>query len=321
MNGTLWKTCLALALFGANGWGENQMNPKSFVYKEVEGLPIELDVYRKEGSTHQPVIVWIHGGALIGGNRGGIKKEQLNLYLDSGYTVVSIDYRLAPETKIPGIVSDVRDALLWVREKGAEKIGVDPDRMGVIGHSAGGYLTLMSGTLVDPPPKALVSFYGYGNIVGDWYSKPDPFYSQQPSVGREEALASVGTTPIATDKNASKPNNRSRFYLYCRQQGLWPELVGGVSPDRDPDFFSPYCPVKNVSTDYPPTLLIHGDKDTDVPVDQSLEMAEALEKAGVPFEKMILEERGHGFDGKGIEKDEKVAEVFDRVIAFLNERL
>ncbi len=317
--GTLSRTFSILMLMGSVAWSESEMKPKTYTYKVVSGLSIELDVYQKGEDEGLPLIVYIHGGALIGGNRQGIKKEQLNLYLDSGYAVISIDYRLAPESKIPEIISDVRDALEWVRDKGPTEAGIDPDRIAVIGHSAGGYLTLMSGRLLDPPPKALVSFYGYGDIVGDWYAKPDPFYSKQEQVTVDEAMASVGVDPVASDKDA--PKNRFRFYLYCRQNGLWPELVGGVSPNENPEFFVPYCPVENVTKSYPPTLLIHGDQDTDVPVEQSLLMAETLMKVGAPFDSMILEDRGHGFDGKGMEKDEKVREVFESVLEFLKKHV
>jgi Tol biopolymer transport system component len=106
--------------------------------------------------------------------------------------VVSIDYRLAPETKLPEIVEDVQDAFRWIRAH-APELSIDPARVAACGGSAGGYLTLMSGFCVKPRPKALVSFWGYGDIVGDWYSRPDPFYLKQPQVSREDALAAVGS--------------------------------------------------------------------------------------------------------------------------------
>ena len=195
------------------GWGKERMTPETFAYKQVGDLTIHLDVYRRGPESPQPVIVWIHGGALIVGDRGGIRTDQLELYLNAGYVVVSIDYRLAPETKLPDIVADVRDALGWVRQKGPAEIGIDPNRIAVIGHSAGGYLTLMSGSLLDPPPKALVSFYGYGDIIGDWYAKPDPHYLQQEKVPEAAALASVGEVEIS---GATQSQDRFKFYLWCR---------------------------------------------------------------------------------------------------------
>ena len=154
--------------------------PMTFVYKTVADCAIKADVYRSTGA-HQSsaAIIWIHGGALISGSRKRIHPEQLRRYLDVGYTLIAIDYRLAPETKLPAIVEDLQDAFRWVRRDGPTLFGVDPERLAVVGHSAGGYLTLMSGFSVSPRPRALVASYGYGDIVAGWYTRPDPFYCQQ----------------------------------------------------------------------------------------------------------------------------------------------
>src|SRR5437764_11904132 len=155
------------------------MTRQTYTFKTIGDCQIQADVYNPSTDGDRPVILWIHGGALIGGSREGINSRQLEKYLDAGYVLVSIDYRLAPETKLPSIIDDLRDAVRWVRGEGPRLFGADPKRLGVIGHSAGGYLTLMSGFCVEPRPQALVSFYGYGDIVGPWYSRPDPFYCQQ----------------------------------------------------------------------------------------------------------------------------------------------
>ena len=169
------------------------------------------------GTGARPVVVWIHGGALIMGHRGGIAdRALLGALTEAGYVVVSIDYRLAPETKLPAIVEDVQDACRWVRERGPKLFRIAPERLAVMGGSAGGYLTLMTGFRVEPRPKALVSFWGYGDIAGAWYSRPDPFYRSQPLVSEEEARGAVGRAVISEDLGK---NDRPRFYLYCRQQG------------------------------------------------------------------------------------------------------
>ena len=289
------------------------MDKQTYVYKIVGDCEIQADVYQIPDDAVHPVIVWIHGGALITGHRGGINPEQLDMYLSAGYTVVSIDYRLAPETKLKAIIQDLQDAFRWVREKGPELFNVDPDRMAMIGHSAGGYLTLMAGFCVEPRPSALISFYGYGGIAGDWYSRPDPFYCQQPPVSKTEAYEVVGGKPISND---SGQNERGRFYLYCRQHGLWPKEVTGHDPDSEPDAFNPFCPIRNVTVEYSPTLLLHGDVDTDVPYEQSVMMADELARVGVEHEFITITNGGHGFDGAGT-KDPMVANAFEQVMTFL----
>ena len=184
-----------------------------------------------------------------------------------------------------------------------------------MGASAGGYLTLAAGLRVEPRPRALVSFWGYGDIAGAWYSRPDPFYSRMPLVPKAEASAAVGG-PVLSE--SSGKNNRHRFYLYCRQQGLWPKEVTGHDPDTEAKAFVPFCPLRNVTAQYPPTLLIHGTKDTDVPYEQSALMAKELRRQGVEHELQTVAEAGHGLAGA---KPAVVAEVQDRVLAFLHKQL
>jgi acetyl esterase/lipase len=290
------------------------MRHETITTKVVGGCSIQADVYRPPDDVVRPVILWLHGGALISGSRNQIHPVQRELYLEAGYAVVAVDYRLAPETRLPEIVEDVRDALDWVRGDGASSLGIDPHRLAVIGHSAGGYLALTAGCLARPSPQALVAFYGYGDIIGEWYRRPDPFYCQQPLVPEDEAYAAVGTRPLSWVSGEDSAR-RSRFYLFCRQHGLWPREVVGHDPESEPQAFEPYCPLRNVTRSYPPTLLLHGDRDTDVPYEQSAMMAAELARVGVTHEFVTIRGGGHGFD-RGMQ-DPTVAHAFDRVLAFL----
>jgi len=287
----------------------------TYTYKTTGDLSIRADVYRKPGETVQPAIFWIHGGALIMGNRRGLNAVQAEKYLDAGYTIIAIDYRLAPQVKVQQIIEDLGDAYRWVRTEGPELFRIDPDRIAVVGHSAGGYLALVAGFTLKPSPRAVVSFYGYGDVAGEWYSRPDQFYNQQPPVTKEEAYQAVGTRVISDDQSG----NRDRFYLYCRQQGLWPLEVVGHDPDRDPGLFDPFCPLRNVTKTYPPTLLLHGENDTDVPYEQSVLMAKELERNGVKHELISMPGRGHGFDRAMGEPE--IAATFERVLRFLDQWL
>lgn len=317
---TLWCV-FSFQPLGAQSSGKGDSliySKRTYIYKIVGDCKISADVYRVPDNSVSPAILWIHGGALIIGNRGMLDREQLELYLKAGYVVVSIDYRLAPETKLAAIIEDLRNAYKWVREKGPELFRIDPNRIAVIGHSAGGYLTLMTGFWVDPPPAALVSFYGYGDIAGEWYSKPDSFYSSQPAVPKEEAYGAVGG-PVISESPFDK---RFRFYLYCRQHGIWPREVTGHDPDKEPSWFTPYCPIRNVTKKYPPAILLHGDRDTDVPYEQSVLMAKELERQGVEHELITMPGYGHVFDLAGKKQKEPViADAFNRVLEFLKKHV
>jgi acetyl esterase/lipase len=291
----------------------------TYTYKIVDKHEIKADVYKGPEEGIQPVIMWIHGGALILGTRDWINIEFLNVWIEKGYTVVSIDYRLAPETKLASIIEDVEDAYYWVRNKGPGLFNIDPDRIGVSGGSAGGYLTLMTGFRVNPPPRALISFYGYGDITGSWYSQPDSFYNQETKVSTEKAYNVIGDS-IISNTPQFLIDGRSQFYLYCRQQGLWPQKVSGHDPDSEKLWFSGYEPLRNISKNYPPTLLLHGEKDTDVPFEQSFLMSEELKQQGVEFEFINNPDWGHGFDFAGL-KDPAVKDAFNKVLKFLEKHL
>ena len=288
---------------------------RTYVYKEINNHPIHADVYRTADDIIKPAILFIHGGALIMGSRIWLDPIQAEKYLDAGFTLISIDYRLAPQAKLSQIIHDLEDAHRWIQSDGQQLLGIDPERIVVVGHSAGGYLSLMAGFLLKPRPRAIVSFYGYGDITGEWYSRPDPFYCQQPLVTREEADQSVGKWVVSEDPSGV----RERFYLYTRQQGIWPLEVAGYDPDKEPEVFHSFCPVRNVTEDYPPTLLLHGDEDTDVPHEQSVLMAKELERQGVDHEMISLSGQGHGFDGAM--QDPVVSGAFDRVLMFLEKHV
>lgn len=101
--------------------------------------------------------------------------------------------------------------------------------------------------------------------------------------------------------------------------GTWPLEVGGVDPAVDPAFFTPYCPDQNVDGDYPPTLLLHGTNDTDVPYYLSVSMRDRLAAVGVEHELITIESGGHGFDGQWWQPEVEDAQA--RVFAFLYRHL
>lgn len=294
----------------------------TYTYKKVGDMEIKADVYRgddakKQPGEKQPVVVWIHGGALIMGNREGIDRRIMDEFAGNGTILVSIDYRLAPETQLPLIIEDVEDAFRWIREQGPKLFHADPDRIAVVGGSAGGYLTLTAGFRVKPRPKAIVSLWGYGDLVGPWYSEPSPHpRHQRTKLSRDEAYQQVAGPPISDARD--RKGDGGAFYQFCRQQGSWPTAVSGWDPKADERKFVPFMPVRNVTADYPPTMLIHGDKDTDVPYEQSALMAAELEKHKVPHRLIRLHNGEHGLTDAD---PEEVDEAYRAAIAFIRERL
>jgi acetyl esterase/lipase len=266
------------------------------VYKSVNGLDIKAEVYSYPDERERAAVVWLHGGALINGGRQGISGRVRKFAMENGYVLVSFDYRLAPETQLPGIVEDLEDAFRWLRKEGVKKFRINPARIAVTGGSAGGYMTLTSGFRVKPTPTVLLSFWGYGDLVGDWYSKPSPHpRHNRVQISASEAFAQVKGPPIANSRD--RKGNGSLFYLHCRQTGTWPKAVSGWSPQAQAQKFYPFMAAKNVTSTYPPTALIHGTEDTDVPFRQSEMMAEEFSKHGVKYLFLPIKGGEHGLAG------------------------
>jgi len=294
-----------------------ETQPETHTYKTVSDLAIKLDVYRPHSELNRAAVVWIHGGALIGGNRSEIDRRVRKHALEAGHVLISLDYRLAPETQLPEIVHDVEDAFNWIRRNGPRLFNIDPSRIAVAGGSAGGYLTLTSGFRVRPRPAVLLSLYGYGDLIGDWYSTPSPHPRHHHSkLTREEAFRQVSGPAIADSRD--RKGDGGAFYEYCRQTGTWPKAVSGWDPIKESERFHPFMPVKNVSAEYPPTVLIHGTSDTDVPYEQSVLMAEQLKQHKVPHELISIPNGEHGLRGG----DPKLIDAaYAKAFAFVDEHL
>lgn len=286
---------------------------KTFVYKKTDNCAIRGELFccnKKEA----PLIVYIHGGGLVWGSRTDLKKEQVNKYTNAGFHVFSIDYRLAPETKLPNIANDVADAIRWLHTEGTEAIGFDATRMAVIGSSAGGYLALLSGTFA-VRPKAIVSFYGYGDIVGDWYTTPSNHYQKMPAIPESFARQLVQNRTISE----APIELRYAIYLYCRQQGKWLDYVFDTDSAHWREELKLYQPMMNIDSSFPATLLIHGDADQDVPYKESIKMHTALQQAGIETELITIPGGKHVFDDDM--NNPVVAETYDKVIAFLQQHV
>jgi acetyl esterase/lipase len=288
----------------------------TYTYKKVGDLEIKADIHRLDDDKMRPVLVWIHGGALMGGGRERFS-GYVHRLIDAGAIVMTIDYRLAPETKLPAIIEDLEDAFKWLHTRGPQLFQADVKRVGVWGHSAGGYLALTAGFRVKPAPQMLVSAYGYGDLIGDWYSTPSPHFGHRRiKMSETDARAQVAGPAIAN--NRDRKGNASAFYELCRQKGLWPHAVSGWDPRSEAEKFYPFMAVKNVTTQFPPTYLMHGTADTDVPYEQSVIMAAEFKKHGVPHEFITLDNGEHDFSGADPAQVEK---AYLGALAFVKKHL
>lgn len=253
-------------------------------YAKAGQKSLQLDIYVPEKTDGpRPLVVWIHGGAWRAGNRDRCPAARL---VPRGYVAASITYRLSQEAIFPAQIHDCKAAIRWLRAN-AEKYGIDPDRIGVWGSSAGGHLVALLGTSGDV--KELEGELGNLNqssrvqAVCDFFGPTD--FTKMDAAGSQ--------------MNHDAPKSPESL------------LVGGAIQEN-PEKVARANPITYVSKDDPPFLIMHGDKDPLVPHNQSELLEAALKKAGVDVTFHTVKGAGHGFGGPEINK--RVDAFFDKYL-------
>jgi acetyl esterase/lipase len=317
---SLLVVCSAIASTGNCAGADAAFTMRTHVFKTVGECQLRADVYWHEDTVARPVIVWLHGGALVMGGRRGVPKNIVDLCRAEGFALVSLDYRLAPEVKLPAIIEDVQDGFRWIHEQGPKLFHADTRRVVVTGGSAGGYLTMMTGICVQPQPTALVAYWGYGDVDGDWYAKPSEHYRKvAPLFTKADADKARSPVPLTgSETNNAALQARPTYYRYLRQNGLWPKEVTGFDLATEREKFTPFCPVRNLTTSYPPILMVHGTEDTDVPYSKSADMARELARLKLRHELVTVPGAEHGLAGGD---KQLVAQAHQRALDFITEHL
>jgi acetyl esterase/lipase len=229
-----------------------------------------LDLYLPEkGQKPMPLIIWIHGGAWLGGSKDN-PSPALRFTRD-GYAVAQVGYRLSPEAKFPAQIHDCKAAVRWLRAKAA-KYELEPNRFAAWGASAGGHLVALLGASGGMPElEGNVNDLKTSSrvqVVVDWFGPTDFL-----QIGNAES----DLKHDAPDSPESK-------------------LIGGPLLENK-DKAAKASPITYVSKDAPPFLIMHGDRDRTVPFNQSELLYAALMKAGVEVTFVPVKGAGHGFGG------------------------
>jgi acetyl esterase/lipase len=270
------------------------------VYWEPIGFrPLTLDLYLppssiEKPSTGFPLVVYIHGGAWIGGDsRQTWPFDDFPSVLASlsakSYVVASIEYRLSSEAKFPAQAQDVKAAIRFLRLN-ASKYGINPAKAVTWGVSAGGHLAALAG--VSCNAEALEPKQPNNPFAP---AKADPLASSNVSDCVQGSIAWYGVFDFATVVAQSEQDKAmSRDFPKAPE---W-QLLGCYGKDCKPEQIAAVSPVSYVDSNDPPMLLIVGAEDKVVPYHQTLEMAEKLKTAGVKHELIVLTGSNHGFMGK-----------------------
>ena len=221
---------------------------KDVEYGRVGERKLVLDLYTpKDLDKPVPGLIFIHGGGWTKGDKADYKYYTVR-FAERGYVVATMGYRFVQEAAFPGCVEDTKCAVRWMRAN-ADELHVDPERIAVIGGSAGAYLAMMAG-----------------------YSATEPrLEGQGGHAGVSSAVAAVVDLYGPTDLTAPEARDHPTVTSFLKQ-----------SYEANPDLYELASPLHHVDAKDPPTLIFQGTLDDLVPVAQSDKLAALLEAVGVP---------------------------------------
>lgn len=264
------------------------------VYGMAGGVELKMGIWQpKQSNNKKPVIIFVHSGGFMSGDKSEIATSPMAAHwLGRGYLVASVNYRLSPKYIFPAEVEDVKCSVRFLRQN-AVKYGINPDKIGACGVSAGGYLVNMMG-LCDASA-------GFDNSGG--------YFNQSSKV---QAVANLfGISDIIYQYEQSK---------YEGANGPTSKFIGGA--DKFYEIAPKANPINYVSSDDPPFLIMHGDQDDQVLPKQSEVLHNKLIAAKVSSTLVWVKNAGHGFAPIGQEpvspatlaRNTMIADFFDKYL-------
>ncbi len=246
-------------------------------YCHLDGEYLRMDLFYPSSGGPWPVLLFVHGGGWTEGDKAGVWTDPVN----AGYLVVSINYRMAPDYLFPAMIQDVKCAIRYLKAH-AKTYNLDPQRIALIGHSAGAHL---------------VALAGLADERAGWDVGP---YQEQSS--RVQAVIPI-SGPYDLDVRFS------------------PDVEMLIQNAFGSDQRSIASPVKYADPKDPPFFIIHGDEDSVVPVEQATLLQEALLKECVPVELVVVKNAGHGLEPITGEIFPSSSQIFQQAILFLTQSL
>lgn len=241
---------------------------------------LELDLYLSEGESPQ-LVVWVHGGAWRAGSK---ERMPLGGLVEHGFAIASVNYRLSPVAEFPAQVHDIKAAIRWLRAHAGD-YGYDAEKVLVAGASAGGHLAALVG--VTNGHAELEGSVGEHGVESSDVSAIVDYY---------------GPTNFLTILGQSTPHG-----LGVRIPAL--QLLLRSQPEDVPGLARLASPVFHVDAGDPPLLLIHGDQDPQVPINQSHELHGAYKEAGLEARVEFEVVHGGAHGGEGFYEEERIARV------------
>jgi len=248
---------------------------------------LRLDLYQPRNRAGAPLLIWVHGGRWEVGSKSPMP---LTALIERGFAIASLDFRPASKARFPGQVHEIKAAIRFLRAA-APRYNYDPRRIGILGASSGGHLAAAVGTS-----------NGHAELEG---SLGD--HGEQSSA--VQAIVSYfGASNLTTILAQSTP-----FGLGIREPAL--QTLLGAAPKEAEALARLASPVFQLDANDPPLLLLHGDQDPQMPINQSHELEGAYQRQGLDVAFIVVHGAAHGGD------EFFAPHNIDRVAAFLDQRL
>jgi acetyl esterase/lipase len=302
MNSTRLAAVVLLSLpFVASAYSANADEPgfkrtEDVIYGRKNGVALTMDVFTPDKPNGYGVILCVSGGWVSA--HEFINPAFCGDTLKRGYTVFAVVHGCQPKYAIPEILLDMHRAVRYIRHH-AKDYKVDPDRLGIMGGSAGGHLSLMQGTAGDEGnPKAPDEVDRQSSRVQAvaCFFPPTDFLNYG-----EPGEIALGRGKLANFRGAfdfQEWDEPTHHFIEITDEKKIEEIGKQISP------------ITHVSKDDPPTLIIHGDADTLVPIQQAQVMVDKFKEAGVKAELVVKPGAGHGWK-EMLADTEKIADWFD----------
>lgn len=239
--------------------------------------PLYLDIYRRAElpSEPLPVVLFVFGGGWVMGDRNQLQHLDLLRLVERGYALVTSDYRYSTDAIFPALIHDVKAAIRWIRANASNQ-GLDPDRIAILGPSAGGHLAALAGTSGD--------VHSLEGDLRDWTPG-----ERMLSTRVQATVDFFGPTDFTVYEAQHRANG-----LGDSDRPWFIDLLVGGPVSEHVDLVQMLNPIRYVDPGDPPFLIIHGDRDDVVPLQQSEMLATALQHAGVDVTFLTIEGGDHG---------------------------
>lgn len=238
-----------------------------FIYHTYNDLNLEATFYPPGTSKSKGIILYFHGGGLIYGYRNDLPKAYLELFLEAGYGVITLDYPLIPEIRVDTIINSLEQGIINLKELPLLQ-NENWDQLTYFGRSAGAYLMFqLANSKKLTPPKQLISFYGYYSLENQLLIEPSSYYKSYPAVPYMTVHSLIQKLPLSS----ALIEQRFPIYLFYRQSGNWvKELLGKKNNIKD------FSITKTELAQFPRTFIAASKADQDVPFNISYEMSQII---------------------------------------------